>query len=89
MNASGELTTYDLREVERALGEDDDTAELGIHLSLHGGRLFVRGDVASDERRQLVLERIGEHCTGVPIVDELTVAAEGLGHGPDHREEIS
>jgi hypothetical protein len=86
---SGELTTYDLREVERALCEDEDLAELGIQLSMHGGRLFVRGGVASDERRQAVLDCVARHCAGVPIADELTVAADGLTHGPDHREEIT
>jgi hypothetical protein len=89
MGASSELSTYDLREVERVLCEDEDTAELGIHLSLHGGRLFVRGDVASGERRDLVLRLVRQHCGDVAIVDELTVAAEGLAHAPDHREEIS
>ena len=92
MNASSDrsdLSTYDLREVERALCEDESTAELGIHLGLHGGRLFVRGDVASDERRQVVLDLVRQHCGDVPLVDELTVATEGLAHAPDHREEIS
>ena len=60
--------------------EDETTAELSIHLGLHGGRLFVRGDVASDERRRAVLDLVHEHCGDVPIVDELTVAAEGLAH---------
>jgi hypothetical protein len=83
-------TTYDLREVERTLCEGDDTAELGIHLELHGGRLFVRGDVASDERRRHVLDCVRERIGGdVPLVDELTVAAEGLAHAPTGREEIS
>jgi hypothetical protein len=86
---SGELTTYDLREVERTLCEGDDTAELGIHLELHGGRLFVRGDVASDERRQHVLDCVRRAVGDVAIVDELTVAAEGLAHAPAHREEIA
>jgi hypothetical protein len=86
---SGELTTYDLREVERTLCEGDDTAELGIHLELHGGRLFVRGDVASDERRAHVLDCVRERVGDVPIVDELTVAAEGLAHAPSSREEIA
>jgi hypothetical protein len=92
MTASSErrdLSTYDLREVERALCEDETTAELNIHLGLHGGRLFIRGDVASDERRRVVLDLVHQHCGDVPIVDELTVAAEGLAHAPDHREEIS
>jgi hypothetical protein len=89
MGASSELSTYDLRQVERVLCEGEDTAELGIHLSMHGGRLFVRGDVASEERRDMVLRCVQEHCSDVAIVDELTVASEGLAHAPDHREEIS
>ena len=86
---TGDLTTYELREVERALCEDDDTAELGIRLAMHGGRLFVRGDVASEERRRLVLDMVGRRCPDVPVVDELTVAADGLTQAPDHREEIA
>jgi hypothetical protein len=85
----GELSTYDLREIERALAEDDGTAELGIRLSVHGGRLFVRGDVASEGRRRAVLDRVAGQCPGTDVVDELTTSAEALGHGPDHREEIA
>jgi hypothetical protein len=84
-----DLSTYDLREVERALAEDDGTAELGIRLSVKGGRLFVRGDVASDERRHAVLDRVAGHCPGADVVDELTCAEEGLGSAPGHREEIA
>jgi hypothetical protein len=83
-----DLSTYDLREIERALAEDDGTAELGIRLSVHGGRLFVRGDVASDERRHAVLDSITRHCPGADVVDELTTSADGLGSAPGHREEI-
>jgi hypothetical protein len=84
-----DLSTYDLREVERKLCEDDDTAELGIHLAVHGGRLFVRGDVASDERRRVVLDVVARCCPDAEVVDELTTAADGLAHAPDHREEIA
>ena len=84
-----DLSTYDLREFERALAEDDGTAELGIRLSVKGGRLFVRGDVASDERRHAVLDHVARHCAGVDVVDELTSAADGLGNAPGHREEIA
>jgi hypothetical protein len=87
-----ELSTYDLRAVERALCDEDDLAELGIHLSVHGGRLFVRGDVAGEERRREVLDCVARHVRGLApddIVDELTVGADGLGHAPGHREEIS
>jgi hypothetical protein len=32
---------------------------------------------------------VRQQCGDVPVVDELTVAAEGLTHAPDHREEIA
>lgn len=84
-----ELTEYALKEIERAICEDERTAELGVHLTLRGGRVFVRGDVAGAERRRQVLAVVRERCGDVPIVDEVTVVEDALAQAPDHREEIS
>jgi hypothetical protein len=85
----GELTEYALLDIERAICEDERTAELTVHLTQRGGRVFVSGDVAGEERRRRVLEVIHERCGDVPVVDELTVVEDTLGQAPEHREEIS
>ena len=79
---------YRLWDVERRLAEDPRTAELGVHLVEHAGRLFVRGQVASEGRRRVVLEIVREMCARADVVDELTSAEEGLSSGPGHAEEI-
>lgn len=89
MHGSEELSSYTLKEIERTLCEDERTAELGVHLSMRGGRIFVQGGVAGTERRDRVLAVVREHCGDVPVVDELTVTEDALTHAPDHREEIS
>jgi hypothetical protein len=78
-----------LREIERRLCDDERIAELNVHLSEHGGRVFVRGDVSGDDRRDRVLALVREACPGTDVVDELVVGADGLARTPDHREEIS
>lgn len=80
--------TYELRDVERRLAEDERTSELGVQLAQHGGRLFVRGQVASDAARQAVLEVVGEMCPGSDVVDEMSSAEESLARAPERAEEI-
>lgn len=79
---------YQLLDVERRLAEDPRTAELGVHLVEHGGRLFVRGRVSSEERRRVALEIVREMCVHVEVVDELASAEEGLSSRPGRAEEI-
>ena len=88
MQHAGGLTGYDLKQIERHICEDERTAELGVQLSVHGGRVFVQGGVASARSRDQVLAVVAEHCPDAEIVDGLTIAEDGLGQAPTHREEI-
>lgn len=88
MHDAPELSAYDLKEIERHICEDERTAELGVHLTLHGGRLFVQGGVASAERRDRVLALVAEYCPQADVVDELAITEDDLALPPTHREEI-
>ncbi|MFP5347331.1 MAG: hypothetical protein ACLGIA_09900 [Actinomycetes bacterium] len=79
---------YTLRDVERVLGEDDRTAELGVTLTERAGRLFIRGEVTSVESRRAVLDIVQQMCPGCEVVDEMSTAEATLSTGPDHSEEI-
>jgi hypothetical protein len=87
--AGREPDGYYLKSIERLLAEDDRTSELQIHLSMTAGRLVVAGRVASQQRRERVLQLVREHCPGVPVVDELGTDQETLARVPDSSEEIS
>lgn len=79
---------YELRRIERRLAEDERTAELGVHVVEHGGRLFVRGQVSGEERRGRVLDVVRELAPGRDVVDEMSTSDAALSSGPDHVEEI-
>ena len=48
----------------------------------------MQGDVASQARRDTVLEIVNERCPSCTVVDELTVAEAALSIPPSHSEEI-
>ena len=47
-----EAPQYVAARVQRALAEDERTNELGIRVDVRGEQLFLRGQVAGDERRR-------------------------------------
>ncbi|WP_109473677.1 hypothetical protein [Ornithinimicrobium cavernae] len=79
---------YQLRDVERRLAEEEETAELGVHLSEHGGKVFVHGEVASEASRRAVLDRVSALCPGRAVIDQLTCAEQMLGQPPVSAEEL-
>ena len=81
-------TEYLLKEIERDICDDDRLSELGVHLTVRSGRLYVRGNVTSDARRDAVLELVHDRCPQCAVVDELTVAEHALSTPPTHTEEI-
>lgn len=81
--------TYQLRAIERRLAEDHRTHELGVHLAVRGGRLFVSGTVSSEESRSAVLEVVREGRDGLEVVDDLVCEEAALRHPPTTSEEIS
>ena len=80
--------TYELKDAERRLAEEAGTAELGVHLSEHGDKIVVQGEVASDDSRVAVLERVAALCPGREVVDELTCAQQTLSSPPHGSEEL-
>lgn len=74
------------RDLERLVGDDERTHELGVRIRVLGPRLVVEGQVASEERRQHVLEVLADQATGLEIVDHLTLSAEPTPGAPAHEE---
>lgn len=59
--------------VQRRLTEDPDTAELGVRVVVHGEVVHLSGDVASAERRQLLLAAAAAEAAGRTVTDDLRV----------------
>ena len=82
------MDTYELRHVEQKLAEDPRTAEMGVQLVEHSGRLLVRGQVSGDQRRRAVLEVVREMCPDADLVDEIVCTESELSQAPRKVEEI-
>ncbi|MBO0841788.1 MAG: hypothetical protein J2O46_01285 [Nocardioides sp.] len=74
------------RDLERLVGDDERTHELGVRIEVHGDRLVVEGEVASASRRRLVLDVLAEQVGDREIVDHLTLSAEPSPGSPAHEE---
>jgi hypothetical protein len=64
---------YDAARLCDALARDERTGELGIDVSITGGKVFLHGKVATPDRRAAIAEVAAEflpHCT---VVNEVTV----------------
>ncbi|MEU0313683.1 hypothetical protein [Nocardioides sp. NPDC006273] len=72
------------RDLECAIATDPRTHELGIHLQVRGEHLVVSGEVASEERRDMVLDVIREHDIALDIADHIVLSAEPGPGGPGH-----
>ena len=79
---------YALKDLERAICEDDRVTELGVRLSLRGGRIVVQGNLVSSGRRDVVLRLLREQCPSCEIVDETSCADDELSTPPARVEEI-
>jgi hypothetical protein len=81
-----DLDGYRLKDLERRIAEDDEAAELGVHVVRSGDRLFVRGHVASAARRERVLELVRQECPEIEAVDELHCVDRELSIEPGAAE---
>ncbi|MCK0113597.1 BON domain-containing protein [Ornithinimicrobium sp. F0845] len=79
---------YHLKDIERRLAEEGETAELGVHLDQRGDRVFVTGQVASEASRRAVIDRVTALCPGHEVVDQLTCAERTLGDPPTTSEDL-
>lgn len=80
---------YALKDLERAICEDDRVTELGVRLSVRGGRVVVHGTMLSSQRRDEVVRLVREHCPGCDVVDETSCADAELSTPPVRSEEIA
>jgi hypothetical protein len=69
---------HQARRLEKALADDERTHELGVRVIATSERILAQGEVASEERRQTVLEVLREHAHDVPVTDQLTVSADAV-----------
>jgi hypothetical protein len=71
--------------VEQAIANDARTNELGVRIECIDHRVLVRGEVASQERRDAVLTVVHEQLPQAEIVDHLRLSD---ATDPPHRTEI-
>ena len=60
--------------IEQAIANDARTNELGIRVECIDHRVLVRGEVASEERRDAVLTVVREQLPKAQIVDHLRLS---------------
>lgn len=83
----GAPDAYALKDLERRICEDERITDLGVRLSVRGGRIVVQGTLASSTRRDAVLALIHEACPDCPVVDEMR-SADGELSTPPHGAEV-
>ncbi len=69
-----EAPQYVAGRIEQALAGDPRTNELGVHANVRGGVVYLRGEVATEQRRQLVTEVVRAAAPGLAIRNEVAVA---------------
>jgi osmotically-inducible protein OsmY len=67
---------YLIGRIQQALATDPRTGELELDVRIAGGRIFLTGAVATDERRAAVEEVVREIAPGQDVANELTVIVE-------------
>jgi osmotically-inducible protein OsmY len=67
---------YLIGRIQQALATDPRTGELELDVRIAGGRIFLTGAVATDERRAAVEEVVREIAPGQDVANELTVTVE-------------
>jgi osmotically-inducible protein OsmY len=78
-----EAPQYEATRLQQALAEDPRTTELGIKVLVRPGHVFLRGDVMSPARRDLLTEVVAERAPGLTIHNEVRVAEVGEPAGEE------
>jgi uncharacterized membrane protein len=74
MTDSGNVPAYDAGTIERALAEDPRTHELGIRADVRDDVVYLRGEVACEERRQLIADVVADAAPHLTVRNEVAVA---------------
>ena len=79
--AEREPDVYLVERIREALAHDPRAAELGVSVTIHGNSVFVTGDVATPERKDVVAEVVLPLIGDRTLQNGMTVAALGdSGH---------
>jgi hypothetical protein len=65
---------YVIERVHRALAQDPRVGELNVDVTLAGGRIFLMGDVPTQERKDAISDVVGELLPDHEVCNETTVA---------------
>lgn len=68
---------YRIQRLRDALAADDRVAEMGIQVRLVAGKVFLTGQVATEERRQAVGQIAGEVLPEYEIHNDTVVTVVG------------
>ncbi|MDQ1438384.1 MAG: hypothetical protein QOK43_2013 [Acidimicrobiaceae bacterium] len=69
-----EPVDYIVGHLEEALACDERVNEQGLHVTVHGRRIFVDGTVSTKERHAAVAEIVAELLPDWSLVNQATVA---------------
>lgn len=86
MTGTGNVPPYVEGTIERALAEDPRTHELGIRADVREDVVYLRGEVAGEERRRLVGQVVAEVMPHLTVRNEVSVADV---HPPGKEEMLS
>jgi osmotically-inducible protein OsmY len=68
---------YLAKAIEEAIGGDERTAELGVHVDVRGGRVFLHGMVATQQRKDAISSVAAEHAPNHELVNDVSVNDPG------------
>ena len=71
------IEDYEMQRLRDALATDDRVAEMGVQVRLVAGKVFLSGQVATEERRQAVGTLAGEVLPEFEIHNETVVTVVG------------
>ena len=74
---------YVIERVHRALAEDPRIGELNVDVTLAGGRVFLMGDVPTQERKDAIGDVVGELLPEHEVCNETTVAVLAPAGDPE------
>ena len=72
---SDEPDAYTLEHIRDALAQDERVSDLGVHVTMTAGGIFLTGDVATPERRDAIGEVVRELLPDAEIHNQTTVTA--------------
>jgi hypothetical protein len=76
MSQDTEQPEYLIGHIQQALATDPRTGELELDVRIAGGRIFLTGGVATEDRRRAVEAVVHEVAPDLAIANQLTVTVE-------------